>query len=97
VRLGWEVVVSNTVPYRELEKLIIANGWSFSRIAGSHFIWEMKGRANFVVPVHKGQVKRGWIKELNDATAGRRNEDILLARLAAERKGKGSQGVKGRD
>lgn len=77
---GWEVVVSNTVPYRDLQKLLLDNGWTFLRMSSSHALWAKVGRADLNLAVHRGQCKHVYYKQTLKAIAGTRESDAKFAR-----------------
>jgi predicted RNA binding protein YcfA (HicA-like mRNA interferase family) len=39
------------------------SGWTLSRITGSHHIFTRAGEPHLTIPVHKGLVKYGYVKE----------------------------------
>jgi predicted RNA binding protein YcfA (HicA-like mRNA interferase family) len=52
------------VRYAKVAKMLKRNGWNLLRISGSHHVWFKEGIGIYPVPVHKGQVKHGYFKEL---------------------------------
>ena len=56
--------------YRELEKLLKANGWYHDHTNGSHYIFKHTSKKGIVVvPNHKGDIPIGTLRSiLNQAT-----------------------------
>ena len=54
---------------KEIIKKLEKNGWSLSRVKGSHHIMKKEGMAPIVVPVHgKKDIKPGLLRSLEKAT-----------------------------
>lgn len=47
--------------FEEVEKILKHEGWHLDRIKGSHHIF-VKGALTIVLPVHKGIVKREYLR-----------------------------------
>ena len=48
--------------FREIEKLLISNGWYHHHTNGSHFIYKNdKRKGSIVVPKHKGDIPKGTL------------------------------------
>jgi predicted RNA binding protein YcfA (HicA-like mRNA interferase family) len=54
------------VRYAELERWLRRRGWQFLRVKGSHHNWFKAGVGIFPIPVHKGLVKHGYVKKLEE-------------------------------
>ena len=52
------------VRYSEVVKMLTAKGYTHARTTGSHHIFTKPGQRSFSVPVHKGQVKHGYVKAI---------------------------------
>jgi len=50
--------------YSEVRKMLEAKGFAFTRIAGSHHVFTKPGCRPFVVPVHGGKVKPGYVRQI---------------------------------
>lgn len=72
--------MSNTVPYWDLERMLIANGWVRLRTSSSHVIWAKMGRADLTLVVHRGQCKHVYHKQTLKAIEGTREIDAKFAR-----------------
>lgn len=48
--------------FEEVEKILKHEGWHLDRIKGSHHIF-VKGTSTIVLPVHKGIVKREYLRK----------------------------------
>jgi len=53
------------VTFREVEKLLISNGWYHDHTNGSHYIYKNKEKEeSIVVPRHKGDIPKGTLKSI---------------------------------
>lgn len=59
--------MSDTVPFRDLRRLLESRGWELTRINGSHHIFRGPGGSVLSIPVHKGQVKRVYRRKIEKA------------------------------
>ena len=50
--------------YPEVRRLLEAKGYAFDRTSGSHHIFEKPGCRPFVLPVHRGKVKPGYVRQI---------------------------------
>lgn len=50
--------MSDTVPFRDIRRMLEENGWALDRISGSHHIFAGPDRPMIVIAVHKGKSKR---------------------------------------
>ena len=51
--------------FRELEKLLISNGWYHYRTRGSHYIYKNDNlNKTITVPNHKGDIKKGTLNSI---------------------------------
>ena len=64
------------MPFREVEKFLNRAGYVLARVNGSHHIFTKAGRQPFSIPVHRGKVKRFYVRQvekLRDEKTGRAN------------------------
>ncbi|MGB7159765.1 MAG: type II toxin-antitoxin system HicA family toxin [Tepidisphaeraceae bacterium] len=53
------------VRFAEVQRLLESHGWTLSRIASSHHIFTKPGEPlHFSIPVHKGMVMHGYLKDI---------------------------------
>ena len=51
--------------FRDLEKLLIAQGWYYHHTNGSHYIYKNKKLSgNVIVPNHKGDIPKGTLNSI---------------------------------
>ena len=51
--------------FRELEKLLISNGWYHFRTHGSHYIYKHNNiNGSIPVPNHKGDIPKGTLNSI---------------------------------
>lgn len=50
--------------FANFEKLMNAKGYAWTRTAGSHRIFTKPGARSFPVPVHRGEVKYGYARQI---------------------------------
>ena len=51
--------------FKELERLLISNGWYHHHTRGSHYIYKNKEFfVNVVVPNHKGDIPKGTLNSI---------------------------------
>jgi len=53
----------NNVTFRQIEKLLISEGFVLDRIASSHHIFK-RGMITFAIPVHKNKVKSVYVRRV---------------------------------
>ena len=51
------------VRFAEVKRLVERHGFILERITGSHHIFTKAGEPHLSIPVHKGMVKYGYVKE----------------------------------
>ena len=51
------------VSFAQIEKLLVTEGFTLVRIAGSHHIFK-KGGVTFVIPSHRNKVKEVYVKRV---------------------------------
>jgi predicted RNA binding protein YcfA (HicA-like mRNA interferase family) len=51
------------VRFTEVKRILDRHGFTLQRIAGSHHIFSKPGEPHLSIPVHKGMVKYGYLKE----------------------------------
>jgi predicted RNA binding protein YcfA (HicA-like mRNA interferase family) len=49
--------------FAEVQRMLERRGWILNRITGSHHIFTKAGERHISIPVHKGMVKHGYVKE----------------------------------
>lgn len=52
------------VKFRELKRYMEQHGWALSHVTGSHHVFVKPGCRRFPVPVHQGEVKYGYFREV---------------------------------
>ncbi|MBX3283367.1 MAG: type II toxin-antitoxin system HicA family toxin [Acidobacteria bacterium] len=57
--------------FREIEKLLLEEGFVLDRVSGSHHIFK-RGGVTFVVPVHDRKVKTIYVKRVIEIIEGNR-------------------------
>lgn len=51
--------------FREVEKLLISNGWYHTHTNGSHYIYKSEEKeGSIVVPRHKGDIPKGTLNSI---------------------------------
>lgn len=51
--------------FKELEKLLIADGWSFKNARGSHYYYTHPSKpGKITIPHHKGDLKPGTVNQI---------------------------------
>lgn len=51
--------------FKEIEKILISNGWYYHHANGSHYIYKKTGENNIViVPHHKGDIPKGTLNNI---------------------------------
>lgn len=63
--------MSDTVPFRDIRRVLEVAGWKLTRVRGSHHVFTKAGEAQVVVPVHGGKVKRVYKREVEKTIEGR--------------------------
>jgi predicted RNA binding protein YcfA (HicA-like mRNA interferase family) len=58
--------VASEVRFGEVKALLERHGWTLRRVSGSHHIFKKEGDRMFSVPVHRGKVKPGYVREIKD-------------------------------
>ncbi len=48
-----------------------SHGWTFSHAAGSHHIFIKPGQRSYCVPVHHGEVKYGYYRDVQKINEGK--------------------------
>ncbi|MEM1011987.1 MAG: type II toxin-antitoxin system HicA family toxin [Planctomycetota bacterium] len=59
----------SNVRFAVVRKLFGDAGWSLRHVRGSHHIFAKPGRRPYPVPVHKGQVKHAYVREIKKLLA----------------------------
>ena len=53
------------VRFAQIRRLLESHGWTLARITGSHHIFVKTGEPQHLsIPVHKGLVKHGYLREI---------------------------------
>lgn len=55
--------------FRQIEKLLLEEGFQLDRVAGSHHIFK-RGGVTFVIPVHNRKVKAIYVKRVLEIVEG---------------------------
>lgn len=63
------------VPFREVRRTLNKAGWSLDRVNGSHHIFEKAGCRNIIVPVHRGEVRWVYARQVDKEIAASAKED----------------------
>lgn len=51
--------------FKEVEKLLVSNGWSYDHTNGSHYIYKSNEKVgSIVVPRHKGDIPKGTLNSI---------------------------------
>lgn len=51
--------------FRELEKMVISNGWYYHHTRGSHYIYKHKNLNKTIsIPNHKGDIPKGTLNSI---------------------------------
>jgi len=56
--------MASEMRYSEVRKMLEARGFAFTRITGWHHVFTKPGCRPFVVPVHGGKVKPGYVRQI---------------------------------
>lgn len=59
--------MSNTVPFRDLRRMLEQAGYTLERVNGSHHLFTKAGERPISVPVHSGKVKRVYQRKIEKA------------------------------
>lgn len=60
------------VRFKDLKHYMEQHGWVLSHVTGSHHVFTKAGERSFPVPVHHGEVKYGYYREIKKLCEGRR-------------------------
>lgn len=52
------------VPFRQVRRTLERAGWALVRVRGSHHLFDRPGGPLVSIPVHKGQVKAFYAKQI---------------------------------
>lgn len=52
------------VPFRQVRRMLERAGWTLARVRGSHHLFDRAGGPLVSIPVHKGQVKAFYAKQV---------------------------------
>jgi predicted RNA binding protein YcfA (HicA-like mRNA interferase family) len=52
--------------FAEVKRMLQRHGWTLARVAGSHHIFVKPGERHTSIPVHKGLVKHGYVKDAKE-------------------------------
>lgn len=56
--------------FADIQRLLNQNGWTLIRISGSHHVFFKKGGGTLSIPVHRGQVKPVYVRQVERAIRG---------------------------
>ncbi len=56
--------------YGEVKRYLESHGWVFSHVTGSHHLFRKPGFRSYPAPVHKGQVKDVYYREIQKICEG---------------------------
>lgn len=59
--------MSNTVPFRDLRRVLEQAGYTLERVNGSHHLFTKAGERSISVPVHSGKVKRVYQRKIQES------------------------------
>jgi predicted RNA binding protein YcfA (HicA-like mRNA interferase family) len=59
--------MASEIRFAEVRRLLEQNGWTLSRISGSHHIFEKSGANLISIPVHRGKVKPAYVRKVQKA------------------------------
>lgn len=60
-----EMLGGMLMTFRELEKLLISNGWYHHHTNGSHYIYRHKEKNDSIpIPNHKGDIAKGTLNSI---------------------------------
>lgn len=52
------------VRFVDIRRLLESHGWTLNRISGSHHLFVKAGERPISIPVHRGQVKHVYLREI---------------------------------
>ena len=59
------------VKYRDFKRYIEQQGWVFSHVKGSHHLFVKPELGTYCVPVHHGEVKYGYFRDIKKICEGK--------------------------
>jgi predicted RNA binding protein YcfA (HicA-like mRNA interferase family) len=60
------------IKFKELKRYMEEHGWVLTHVTGSHHVFAKPGHRSFPVPVHHGEVKYGYFREIQKLCEGSR-------------------------
>ena len=59
------------VKYRDFKRYMEQHGWVFSHVTGSHHMFVKPELGTYCVPVHQGEVKYGYFRDIKKICEGK--------------------------